>query len=209
MRVSATMVAFRSIPHPAHSKPSTAPRGVFRAVCAALALAACAVAPQAWAQSYTISAEQMQGAVAEKFPRRYALGGLMNLDVQAPRLRLLPQQNRLNADMDVTASGPLLQRRYAGAFDVDFALRYEPSDRTIRAHQLHVNALRLEGLQPQAAEMLDIYGPQLAQQTLSEVVLHQLRPQDLAVPDGLGMQPSSITVTDKGLVVRFEPKAAP
>lgn len=57
--------------------------------------------------------------------------------------------------------------------------------------------------------MLDIYGPQLAQQTLSEVVLHQLRPQDLAVPDGLGMQPSSITVTDKGLVVRFEPKAAP
>jgi len=206
------MVAVRSLSHPLH--PHHRFHGLYRrafaAACAVLALGLFAVAPRAGAQpSYTISAEQMQGAVAEKFPRRYALGGLMTLDVQAPRLRLLPQQNRLNADMDVTASGPLLQRHYSGAFDVDFALRYEPSDRTIRAHQLHVNALRLEGLQPQAADMLDVYGPQLAEQTLREVVLHQLRPQDLALPDGLGMQPSSITVTDRGLVVRFSPKPVP
>jgi hypothetical protein len=38
------------------------------------------------------------------------------------------------------------------------------------------------------------------------VVLHQLRPQDLAVADGLGMQPGSITVTDSGLVIGFEAK---
>lgn len=49
------------------------------------------------------------------------------------------------------------------------------------------------------------YGPALAQQSLLEVVL-QLSPQDLALPDGLGMQPGSLTVTSEGLVIEFVPK---
>ena len=43
----------------------------------------------------------------------------------------------------------------------------------------------------------------MARQLLQEVVLHQLRPQDLAVANSLGMQPDSISVTDKGLVIGF------
>jgi hypothetical protein len=39
-----------------------------------------------------------------------------------------------------------------------------------------------------------------------EVALHQLRPQDLAMTDALGMQPGNITVTDKGLVFDFVAK---
>jgi hypothetical protein len=58
-------------------------------------------------------------------------------------------------------------------------------------------------LQPAATELLATYGPALAQQSLKEVVLHQLRPQDLALADGLGLQPGSITVTDKGLLIGF------
>jgi hypothetical protein len=38
---------------------------------------------------------------------------------------------------------------------------------------------------------------------LLEVVLHQLKTQDLAMADAMGMQPGSITVTDKGLVFDF------
>lgn len=42
--------------------------------------------------------------------------------------------------------------------------------------------------------------------TLLEVVLHRLRPQDLALPDGMGLQPGSITVTPEGLTIGFVPK---
>ncbi len=42
--------------------------------------------------------------------------------------------------------------------------------------------------------------------TLLEVVLHRMRPQDLALPDGMGMQPGSITVTPEGLTIGFVPK---
>lgn len=153
--------------------------------------------------SYTVSAGQLQQAVARRFPLRYPVGGLLDLSLQAPRLRLLPELNRLDAEMPVEVAGPALRRSYMGLFDVDFALRYEASDRTIRAYRLRVNSLNFPDLAPGPSELLNTYGPALAEQALQEVVLHQLRPQDLALSDAMGLQPGSITVTTQGLVIGF------
>jgi len=115
----------------------------------------------------------------------------------------MTEQNRLGAVMAVEAGGPALRRAYPGTFDLDFALRYEPSDMTIRAHELRVNALQFEGVPPEISMLLSSYGPQLAEQALQGAVLHTLKPQDLALPDSMGVQPSTITVTAKGLVIGF------
>lgn len=153
--------------------------------------------------SFTVSKKQVQQELAQRFPLRYPIAGMLDLDVQAPQLSLLPRQNRVSARMSVEAAGPALRRSHSGTFDVDFALRYEPSDHTIRAYQLNFQNLQISQLTPQASELLNVYGPAIARQALQEVVLHQLRPQDLAMADSLGMQPHSITVTDKGLVIGF------
>jgi hypothetical protein len=73
--------------------------------------------------------EQLQEAVAQKFPRSVPVQGLFDLTLQAPRLRLLPDVNRIGALMAVDAAGAALRRSHAGTFDVEFALRYEPGDR--------------------------------------------------------------------------------
>ena len=169
--------------------------------------AARSAVPDASAQpSYKVSVEQLQQAVARRFPLRYPVGGLFDLNVQAPRLRLLPEQNRLGTQMALQAAGPALGRSYQGALDLDFALRFEASDLTLRAYQLRVNSLRFTDLPPDQAELLNAYAPTLAAQTLGEVVLHQLRPQDLALPTAMGLQPGSITVTAQGLVIGFVAK---
>ena len=155
---------------------------------------------------YTVSTAQLQQMVAQRFPRRFPVADLLNLDVQAPRLRLLPAQNRLSAEMAVEAAGPALHRSRKGRFEVDFTLRYEPSDRSLRAYQLRFKQLSIEELQPAAVAWLNSYGPALAEQALQEVVLHQLRPQDLALADVMGLQPGPITVTEVGLVIGFVPK---
>lgn len=155
---------------------------------------------------YTVSREQIEAAVAERFPLRYPVGQWVALAVLAPRIGLKPAANRLNADMAVEASGPLLRRTYNGRLNVDFGLRYEPRDRTLRAHDLQINALDFPDLPPEAALLLSQYGPSLARQSLGEVVLHTLKPEDLALPDGLGLQPGAITVTDRGLAVELVPK---
>ncbi len=145
----------------------------------------------------------LQRSVAERFPMRYPVQGLLNLDLQPPTLILLPAQNRLRAAMVVDAAGPALNRSHHGTFDLDFALRYEASDRTLRAHQLRIDRLRFPTLQPGVVELLNTYAPALAEQSLREVVLHRLQPQDLRMADAMGMQPGAITVTDAGLVIGF------
>lgn len=152
---------------------------------------------------YTVSTAQLQAALAQRFPQRYPVAGLLELDVHVPRLRLLPGQNRVSAEMSVQAAGPALQRRHTGSFELDFALRYEPGDHSIRAHQLRINRLQFPSLQPAVVELLNTYRSALAEQLLLEVVLHRLRPQDLVLADVMGMQPGSITVSDAGLVISF------
>ena len=157
---------------------------------------------------YKVSSEQLQSAIASRFPKRYAANGLLDLTLQAPQLRLMAAQNRLGAKLAVQAAGPVLQRAYPGLFDLDFALRYEPADLTIRASALRVNTLQFDGLPPQASILLSGYGPQLAAQALQDAVLHTLTPKDLALPDTMGLQPGEITVTANGLVVSFVRKQA-
>jgi len=151
----------------------------------------------------TVPTAVLQRSVAERFPIRYPVQGLLNLDLQPPTLSLLPAQNRLRAAMVVDAAGPALNRSHRGTFDLDFALRYEASDRTLRAHQLRIDRLRFPSLQPGVVELLNTYAPALAEQSLREVVLHRLQPQDLRMADAMGMQPGTITVTDAGLVIGF------
>ena len=158
------------------------------------------------APGYTVTEAQLQQAVAKRFPRRYPVGGFLDIDAKTPRLSLLPAKNRLAAQLQVAATGPALPRAYQGVFDLDFALRYQASDRTVRADQLRVTALQFENVPAQTSALLLMYGPQLAEQSLQGAVLHQLKPEDLALPDGMGLQPDTITVTAQGLVIAFVAK---
>ena len=79
----------------------------------------------------------------------------------------------------------------------------------MRAHQLRFKRLQFPSLQPNVVALLSGYGAALANGALLEVVLHRMRPQDLALPDTMGLQPGSITVTSDGLTIGFVPKSAP
>jgi hypothetical protein len=153
-----------------------------------------------------VSAAQLQQAVAQRFPLRYPIGGFVALELHAPRLRLLAAAGRVGAEIVVEASGPALHAPRSGLLDVDFELRYDARDRTLRAHRLRVRSLRVDGLSAQGAALLDSHGAALAEQALQDVVLHRLDAQDLAPLDALGLQPGAITVTETGLSIAVLPK---
>ena len=175
----------------------------------AIQLGGCSLAPAHAAQpNYKISLAQLQRVMARRFPRRYPVRGVIDLDIDVPQLRLLPDVNRVGAQFTIHASGPLLQRSRNGDIDLDFALRYEASDRTIRAYEIAVNRAEVEGLRPDAAQLLDAYVRASASESLLELVVHQLQPKDLALADTMGLEPGDITVVADGLVVGFVPKQA-
>lgn len=158
--------------------------------------------------SYTISPEQLQAAVDRRFPLRFAAGGLLQLTVRKPVLQLLPQADRVAAEMALEASGPVLARASSGELEIDFALRYERSDQTLRAHRLRILSFRISDLPQPYPGMLDALGQALAQRTFGEVVLHRLEPGDLRLADVMGLEPETVTVTERGLVIGFGPKPA-
>ncbi|QCB47868.1 DUF1439 domain-containing protein [Hydrogenophaga sp. PAMC20947] len=153
-----------------------------------------------------VSKPQLLEMLKPHFPVGYQVAGFLTLRVQQPRLDLLSQDNRMNADMDVVAEGPALNRPQTGQLNVGFGLRYEASDRTVRAHQLRFNSLQFPGLRPEASALIQVYGPALTEAALQEVVLHQLEARDLTMLDALGLRPGKIRITDTGLHIAFEPK---
>ena len=111
--------------------------------------------------------------------------------------------------LPLAAAGPALQRAYRGELDLDFELRYEPVDQSIRAHRLRLQSLRMDDLPPRSAALLQRSVTDLAEQQMLEVVLHRLAPRDLALADTMGLQPGAITVTTDGLMVGFVNKPVP
>lgn len=153
-----------------------------------------------------VSAEKLQQAVAQRFPRPYPVAGLLQLQLQAPQLQLLPEQDLIKAQFTANLSGPVLKQGYDGRMEADFGLRYEPSDRTVRAQRVKVHSLALDGLPPALTEMLNTYGNSIAEQALGDMVLYQMQEKDTALMDSLDLQPGVMRVTTQGLEIALDRK---
>jgi hypothetical protein len=156
--------------------------------------------------SYRISAGQLHSALAARFPKRFGPPGLLEVELSAPRLLLLPSRQKLGATVVAELSSRGRLRPEAGEMDVVFALRYEASDQTVRANDLEILDLRWPGLPPQTRETLQVLLPRIAREAVGEVVLHKFSQRDLALADTMGLQPEQMTVVDDGLVVVLGPK---
>lgn len=155
---------------------------------------------------HLVSMAHLTQAVATRFPLRLEVEDLFHLVLQAPRLSPVPAQNRLRCESEIEAAGQALRHRYSGAFEADFLLRYEPLDQTVRAERPRVHALQLDRLPPRAAQLLSLYGPALAEQALQGLVLHRLAARDLVLPETMGLEPDTLSVSAQGLVVGFKPR---
>ena len=171
-------------------------------------LAAAGCSGGAVPSSVSVSQQKLQEMLGKRFPREFPVAGLLHLSLTAPQLSMLPERNMLNAVIPAELSGKVLKDKYRGDLNVDFALRYEPSDRSLRAYQIKVNQLNMDGLAPGMNEMLGTYATALADQALGQVVLYQLQDKDLALVDALSVEPGAITVTPTGLTVALVQKSA-
>lgn len=173
-----------------------------------LGLAATGCSGKSLPSSFSVSTAKLQSMLAQRFPKQYPVAGLLQIQLQTPQLTMLAERNTIQALLDAQMSGPVLKDVYKGQLNVDFALRYEPTDRTLRAHQIKLNSLQMQGLAPAMSEMLSTYATALADQALGQVVLYQLEEKDLALVDAMSMEPGAITVTPEGLTVSMVQKSA-
>lgn len=169
-------------------------------------LSACATGPR----SVEIPLAQLQAALERRFPQVPRLGGLAVLEVGVPRLQLLPGQNRLRVDFSVASSGRIAPRPPRGELGLSFGLRYEPGAATIRAADVRLEQIDVQGVPQEVRGFLRTAGALVAEQLLDGAVLHTLRPEDVARAGG--WMPGAIRVTPTGVRVELLPpvvRAAP
>jgi len=154
-------------------------------------------------RNVTLSQERMQSLIERQFPRQHRLLEVVDIMVARPTLRLLPDRNRIATDLDLSATERLSGRTVRGSLALDYALRYEPSDASLRLSQVRVQDVKLEvgsgPLSPSGARL----GALLAERLLDDFVLYRADAERLKLLQRAGVAAAEIVVTSSGIELRF------
>lgn len=172
------------------------------------ALMACAApaatTTDAAGRGYTISETQLGLMVGKLFPLRRQVQGLLEMNLHSPQLRLMPAQNRLGTRLGVSVTEPFLGSTHEGQVELDYGLRFEPSDRSIRMTDVRVGQVQFARLPAGLREALGQAAPRVLEPLLSDYVLHTVTPQQMALVNALGWAVRGLRITEGGLRVELQ-----
>ena len=159
-------------------------------------------------RTMTLSQSQLNELVSKRFPYKRDFSGLADLSLQSPRLRLLPQTNRLGTALDMVVSERLTGSRYTGGMDLDYGLRFDDKEGAIRMNDVKVNRVDVDQVPPAQRQLLSQYGPRAAETLLSNMVLYRIPEEYLGMARNLGWAVNALRVLPEGLRIELGPKGA-
>jgi len=155
----------------------------------------------------SVSESELTLLLARQFPLERKVLEVIDLQVTNPQLRLLPDRNRLGTELDVFALDRLFGTRAQGHLALDYALRFEPSDHTIRLSQVRVRDLRLEsgsnGLHGAAQRI----GTLVAEEMLENLALYKMKPNLADQMERMNLVAGPVVVTGQGIQMTVAPRA--
>ena len=153
-----------------------------------------------------ISESQLGVLMARQFPMERKVMEVIDLNITNPVLTLIPQSNRVGTELDVTAIDRVFGSTALGHVRLDYALRFQPSDHTIRMTQVRVRELTLSSGSSNLHGTAQRIGGLVAESALENLVLYRMKPAQADEMDRLNLVASPITVTPQGLHMSVSPK---
>jgi hypothetical protein len=170
----------------------------------AAALAGCRSAPL-MPRAVHISQDELMRSVGERFPVDRRMLEIINITIANPRVELRPAENRLGSEFEVTALDTFFSRQsLRGTLKLNYALRYEPGDGTVRLAQVRIEQFLFDGVPEVLRRRLDRVGAVLGEQMLENMVVHRVNPQRLEQARGLGLVPGQPRVVAGGIDIPLE-----
>ena len=175
------------------------------ATLAALLLAACAgLVPRA----IVLSESELQAQLDRRFPLQRSLLDSFELELSDPRMQLEASSGRLTTELTLRGSDRRSGRSLQGRLALDYALRYEPADGSVRLVQPRVQSLQFDdtpGLSSRRSENMQRMGIVLAERLLDDLVLYRVPAQRLETLRRAGYRPGTLQLTPAGLEITIEP----
>lgn len=158
-------------------------------------------------RDYTVSERQILAALEANFPAQRRVLELFDVRLASPRLKLLPQENRLMLGFDVGVAQALLGRgqEMKGNLMFSSALRWEPADGTVRLDKVRRENLVFDGLPAVLASSVNRWGGGLAAELLDGLAVHRVERSTLDRLAQAGLRPTGLSVTPAGVTVALQP----
>ena len=171
-----------------------------------LFLAACA--GMGVPRSITVGEAELQAQLAKRFPMQRSLLDTFDLQLSDPRLRVDAPSSRLATELTLRGSDRRSGRSLQGRLALDYALRFEPQDSSIRLVQPRIESLEFApepGLSPRRNELAQRMGIALAERLLDDLVLYRVPAERLEKLRAAGYRPGTLQVTPAGVEITIEP----
>jgi hypothetical protein len=154
----------------------------------------------------TISEADMTAALARSFPLQRQMLEVLDVKVTSPRLSLLPDTNRIGAQLEISALDRLFGQSLQGRIAFETGLRFEPSDQSLRMTRVRVIDLHFDeaGVKTSRNPAARKLGASLAELVLEDFALHRLRPDQVQRLAQAGLRPGEVTVTPRGVEIRLD-----
>jgi hypothetical protein len=178
------------------------------AAAALLGMAGCQQIAKETMRSITLSQGELQSLLDRQFPQNRRVYEIFDVRMSQPKVRLMPgvgaTPGRLGTDLTLEASERITGRRAGGSLSLDYGLRYEPSDGTVRLTNVRVNDAKLElGSQALSGQTARL-GGLLAERLLDDFEVYRFPAERLNALKKFGFNTANIAVTGNGVEMKFK-----
>jgi hypothetical protein len=154
-----------------------------------------------------LSESQITLLLARQFPMERKVLEVIDLTASNPQVHLLPDTNRIGTELDVTALDRLFGSSAHGHVNLDYGLRFDPADHSIRMTQVRVRELTLDSGGNSLHGVAQRLGTLVAENVLENQALYKMKPSQADEMDRLNLVASPVRVTAQGIQMTVSPKS--
>ncbi|WP_244827408.1 DUF1439 domain-containing protein [Caballeronia sp. TF1N1] len=154
---------------------------------------------------YTFSQQQVQEAVARKFPLQRTISQIVDVVLSNPVIGMAPDRNRVTVHVDARFITPFMPNPVNGAFTLSTQLGYDAQSRSVILVSPSVDDSQFSGDAAQYNQQIAAAGAMLAAQLLERYPIHTFKPEELQFA-GVSYEPGTITVLTNGIRVQIVEK---
>jgi hypothetical protein len=151
---------------------------------------------------YTFTQQQVQDAVARKFPLQRSASQIFDVVLSNPVVGLSPDRNRVTVKLDARLSTPFMPNPVNGAFTLSSQLGYDAASRSVILLAPTVDDSRVTGDAAQYNQQIGAAGAALATQLLDRYPIYTFKPEQLQFA-GVNYEPGTITILTNGIRVQI------
>ncbi len=151
---------------------------------------------------FHVSMADLVAAVERQFPREQRVLDAIDVVLRLPKLRLLPQTNRLATELTIQARERIFGRSTQGLIGFEYGLRFEPKDFSARLANVQVSSVALDA-GPSLSSTWQGVAQAVTQRLLEDMTVVKLSNQRADALRQLSLHAAALTVTERGLDIRF------